>query len=249
MKKFLWKLGWGFLYYIAIMIGGGIAIGIVSPVWSVGGTPVAALLVLAYTILPFYGAYRLVKRRAIKKHIDSPEPAKQEPVKMAAGSPAAEPIAMKTPVQAAEKAAKPQPAEKSEQTASAASAAKPVIDIKPRVQVPAQEAIPSVPRQKAPVQAAAERPPEKPPAAQPRPIQQQPEESRILLDLNAASQAELEQIPGINMIVAKKLIGLRQQGEFSSVEQAIQRLRLPEQTANEVRSRCCVTSTQRVIDF
>jgi len=69
MKKFLWKLGWGILYYLGALIVMTIVVGVVMSMFP-NNNAVAGIGVLIYAVVPFYVAAKMVKRRALKKNID-----------------------------------------------------------------------------------------------------------------------------------------------------------------------------------
>ena len=205
MKKFLWKLGWGFLYYIAVMIGAGFMIGIISVVWTPGGTAIPVLLSLAYLFLPFYAAYRLVKRRAIKKNIDErfqqPEKAAQfvtnasQSVQQGGKSFQTNNTLNKlaenvTSVHTDKQ--KIQDMQKSKENISKTKNEEKKASIENHTKI--AEASPNSMKEA---------------VVKPEVLQKFVKETVAQLNLNTATQEELEKIPGINMILAKKIVLLR----------------------------------------
>jgi len=280
MKKFLWKLGWGILYYLGALIVMTIVVGVVMSMFP-NNNAVAGIGVLIYAVVPFYVAAKMVKRRALKKNIDERFKSTAAPVATAKVVPHNEPKPV--PVQTKQPEApvvkpepvkvevkpevKPEPVKVEVKTEIKPEPVK--VEVKPEIKPePVKvEVKPEIKPEPVKVEVKPEIKPEPvkaevKPEIKPEPIKVEvkPEPQPVvkpvvvaegpkLLNLNTATQEQLMKISGINLILSKRIIKLRENGDFTSLEQVIQELHLPEQTSREVRKCCCVETTQRIIDF
>ena len=267
MKKFLWKLGWGILYYLGALIVMTIVVGVVMSMFP-NNNAVAGIGVLIYAVVPFYVAAKMVKRRALKKNIDERFKSTAAPVATAKVVPHNEPKPV--PVQTKQPEApvvKPEPVKAEVKPEIKPEPVK--VEVKPEIKPePVKvEVKPEIKPKPVKVEVKPEIKPEPvkaevKPEIKPEPIKVEvkPEPQPVvkpvvvaegpkLLNLNTATQEQLMKISGINIILSKRIIKLRENGDFTSLEQVIQELHLPEQTSREVRKCCCVETTQRIIDF
>lgn len=98
-------------------------------------------------------------------------------------------------------------------------------------------------------------PPPKAPEPQqaPPPPPKSPEPPKI--DINQATLQDLESIPAVNQILARKILKIREQeGCFSSLQQLFDKAALPDMVQKELSRRCKVETAQggqesRIIDF
>lgn len=68
-------------------------------------------------------------------------------------------------------------------------------------------------------------------------IQKKKKKDFILIDLNNASDSELSKLPGINIVLAKKIVFQREnEGEYSSFEDFIKRMNIKPHFAKKIKN-------------
>lgn len=91
-----------------------------------------------------------------------------------------------------------------------------------------------------------------PPTSSSRPIQAAPSSKANLLDLNQATVQQINDIPGINLILGKKIIQNREQrGPYTSMDDLVVRVHPSPQAERELRAYATIQpSTQgRMLDY